>query len=150
MSFLRLRVYAHRACLTRELARGADPMSSEELALRAAQLTSPRQRKDLVRTLRRVVNEAHCRTWHPPQTVIINQTEVIEAESAIAAMVERLTRVGPVCAEGMAVAEQVLTDGERSPLYNLVEPGTLRRQIRVATEALDAAPAAELRVSVAA
>jgi hypothetical protein len=140
----------HRARLTRELARGADPWSSPERALRAAQLTSARRRQDLVRTLRRVVNEAHSRTVHPPQTVIINRTEVIEAEAAIAAMVERLTRAGAVCAEGMAAAEQVLTDGEHSPLYNLVEPGTLRRQIRVATEALDEPPAPELRVSAAA
>ena len=41
---LRMRVATHRAALTEQLAEGADPTSSPELALRASPLTSDRRR----------------------------------------------------------------------------------------------------------
>ena len=56
---LRTRVYVHRDDLTHALARGERPTSRPELALRAAQLTSLRNRKGLARTLRRTVDDAH-------------------------------------------------------------------------------------------
>lgn len=137
---LRMRVAASRERLNRELAEDADPGSSPELALRASQLTSGRRRKQLVRSLRRIISEAH----HPPLTrmrvVIINRAAVVDAEVAINTMIARLNSAEPVRAEGMAIAEWMLTDGARSPLYNAVEPGALRRVVLVATPALGSEP----------
>ena len=50
---VRTRVALHRHGLTRALAEGADPATRPELSLRAAQLTSKRNRRGLARTLRR-------------------------------------------------------------------------------------------------
>jgi len=147
---LRMRVAASRDRLTRELAEGADPGSAPERALRAAQLTSNGRRKQLVRALRRTISEAH----HPPLTrarvVIIDRAAVLEAEDAINAMIARLSYAEPVRAEGMAIAERMLTNAERSPLYNSAEPGALQRLVLVATEALDPAPQAEDALAIAA
>ena len=55
---LRMKVATRLSTLTEQLAEGVDPTSTPELALRASQLTSPRQRRLLARTLRRMVREA--------------------------------------------------------------------------------------------
>ncbi len=67
-------------------------------------------------------------------------------------MIARLSYAEPVRAEGMAIAERMLTDAEQSPLYNSAEPGThaLRRLVLAATEALDPAPRSEREVPIAA
>jgi hypothetical protein len=147
---LRMRVAAGRDRLTRELAEGVDRGSSPERALRAAQLTSHRRRKQLARTLRGIISEAH----HPPLTrsrvVIINRAAVLDAEDAINAMIARLSYAEPVRAEGMAIAERMLTNAERSPLYNSAEPGALRHLVFEAIEALDSAPGAERELALAA
>jgi hypothetical protein len=138
---LRARVGAalRRADLTRALAAGADPGASDELALRARQLTSERNRRTLARTLRRTLAEAQ----RPPMTrgraVIIDRAAVLHAKDSIAEMIERLESANPVRAQGVALLEQILTNADRSPLYNRSESGALRRVIRVATAALDAA-----------
>ena len=73
--------------------------------------------------------------------VIIRRGEVLNAESAIAAMIERLESSEPVRPEGMAIAERLLTNAERSPLYNPAEPGTLRQLVLAATAAMGPGPA---------
>ena len=54
----RVRTAVHRGRLTRALAEGADSSASPELALRARQLTSERNRRTLARGLRRTIAEA--------------------------------------------------------------------------------------------
>jgi hypothetical protein len=71
------------------------------------------------------------------RVVIINRGAVLDAEDAIAAMIERLSSPRPVRAEGMAMLERILNNADRSPLYNATGSGALRRMIRVATHALD-------------
>ena len=68
---------------------------------------------------------------------IIDRRAVRDAEPAIAEMIERLLGPRPVQAAGMAMVERILTNADRSPLYNPSEPGALRQTIRVATVALD-------------
>lgn len=70
-------------------------------------------------------------------TVIIERAAVLEAEEAIVKLIARLDGPDPVGAEGMALLERILTNAARSPLYNPSEPGTLRRMMRVATDALE-------------
>ncbi len=135
---LRLRTARRRAELTRELAEGMNPSTRPELALRAAQLTGDRNRRAIARSLRRTISEAH----KPPMTrsrmVLIQRAAVIDAESAINAMVERLRSPEPVQAQGMALAERILTNADGSPLYNASEPGTLHDEMRGAAAALEA------------
>ena len=134
---LRLRATWHRARLTRALAEGADPSASADLALRARQLTSARTRRTLARSLRRTIAEAHQPARTRSAVPIIDRGAVLDAEAAIAEMIERLLSPWPVHPEGMATLERILTNAEGSPLYNLSAPGALRQVIRGATAALD-------------
>jgi hypothetical protein len=134
---VRIRAVAQRSALTAELAAGADPSASPELARRAAQLTSERQRKLLARALRRTIAEAHKPAILPHNVVIIRRRAVLEAEPELSALIERLRRPESVRAKGMALADRIFTDAEHSALYNPAEPGTLGRQARLAAAALE-------------
>jgi hypothetical protein len=137
-----MRVAVGRGRLTRKLAEGADPASSAELTLRAAQLTSERQSQELVRTLDRAIREA--RSPHPQApVVVISRRAVLGAEDALEAMIARLSYPEPVQVQGMAIAEEMITDGVQSPLYSSDDPGALRRRVLVALEALDPGPGQE-------
>ncbi len=134
---LHLKVAVKRDALNAELAAGAPAALSPELALRASQLTSERCRRELARTWRRTVREAHRPGIGRQATSIIRRGAVIDAEPAIESLVARLSDGAPVAVQGMAMLERLLSDGASIPLYNATEPGTLRRRVRVATEALD-------------
>ena len=134
---LRFRTSVHRARLTHALAEGADPGASDELALRVRQLTSERNRKMLAGSLRRSIAEAHRPARTRAVVSIIDRRAVLDAEPAIAEVIERLLAPRPVQAAGMAMVERILTNADWSPLYNPSKPGALRYMIRVATVALD-------------
>jgi hypothetical protein len=134
--FPRLRAAVGRRALTRALSEGADPASSPELSVRAAQLTSSRTRKQLARTLRRTIAEAHRPALTRSRVVIIRRAAVLGAEDALKVLIDRLGGSEPVRAEGMAITERILTDADWSPLYNRAEPGALRRLVGVATAAM--------------
>ena len=136
---LRAHVAVHRRSLSHQLADGADPRSSEQLALRASQLTSDRRRRTLARSLRRTVHEAR----HPaPRRVmfgLVRRAAVIDAADAIDVLVKRLHSPEPVAPEGVALVERMLSDGGWSPLYNDESPGALRQLVILATAALEPA-----------
>jgi hypothetical protein len=136
--FPRLRVAVGRRALTRELSEGADPASSPECSVRAAQLTSSRNRRQLARTLRRTIGEAHRLPMTRSRVVIIRRAAVLDAEDALKVMIDRLGSSELVLAGGMAIAERILTDADWGPLYNPAEPGALRCLVRVATAAMGA------------
>ena len=138
---VRMRAALNRREITRALAEGVDPMTRDELSLRADQLTSTRTRATLARAMRRTIAEAHKPAMTRSRVLIIRRGAVLQAEDAITALIERLTDHEPVRAEGMAIAERILTNADRSPLYNDSEPGSLRRLITLATTALDPPPA---------
>src|SRR5262249_32959583 len=69
----RVRAAVHRGELTRRLAEGADPGASDELAVRAAQLTSNRTRRSLARAMRRTIAEAHRPAMTRARVVIIRR-----------------------------------------------------------------------------
>jgi hypothetical protein len=75
---------------------------------------------------------------------------VIDAKSAINAMIERVRSPKPVQAQGMALAERILTNADGSPLYNASEPGTLRREMRGAAAALETDDAQSHQLPIAA
>jgi hypothetical protein len=146
---LRLRVTWTRRRLTRQLAEGADPGSSPELELRAARLTSDRERKQLVKSLRRTVRQAHERPLYRGGS-IINRRAVLDAEGAINAMIARLSYAEPVRAQGMAIADRMLRNEDNSPLYDIGEPGALRHLVSEATEALEPLPEPNHEFTIAA
>jgi hypothetical protein len=137
---VRIRTALQRNELTRALAEGVDPNTRDQLSLRATQLTSARSRRTLARTMRRTIDEARTPPMTRSRIVITDRHSVLDAEDAIKAMIDRLTSSDPVRAEGMAIAERILTNAERSPLYNPSEPGSLGRVITLATAALDSSP----------
>ena len=132
---LRMKVSLQRDALARDLAGGASPTASAELTLRAAQLIGLRRRRQLARSLRRLLKDVRA-----PQLIratIIDRHGVVRAEEAINALIARLDDNQPVAVPGMAMLEQLLTHGASSPLYKAGELGTLRRQVEVVTEAMD-------------
>jgi hypothetical protein len=135
-----MRVATHRGALTEQLAEGADPTSSPELALRASQLTSDRRRRQLARSLRRSVSEMR----HPAPTralvSIVNRHAVFEAEDAIQVTIGRLASPDPVAVKGMAKLDRILSDGASSPLYGRFEPGEFKRQLLEAKSEMDPTP----------
>jgi hypothetical protein len=137
---LRIRVATKRHALTRQLAEGADPNSTPELALRARELTSQRRRRQMARTLRRTVSEARRPAMTRALVSILNRRAVLEANDAIQATIARLASPDPVAVKGMAMLDRLITDGTSSPLYDRVEPGTLRRELLVARAELDPTP----------
>ncbi len=134
---LRLKVGVRRDALNRQLVAGARPSQSPELALRASQLVSDRERHRVAGAWRRAVRDAHRPATSRSTASIVHRGAVIDAEDAIDGLIDRLSDAEPIAAEGMALVEQLITDGISSPLYNAAERGTLRRQVKVATEALD-------------
>ena len=135
----RLRATLHRSELTRALAEGADPAAGVELALRAGRLTSARSRRTLARALGRTIDDAHRPPLARSRAVIIRRGAVLQAEGAIRTMIARLSSEQPVRAQGMALAERIVTNADGSPLYNPAEPGALQRQITVATATMEPA-----------
>jgi hypothetical protein len=134
---LQIRVAIHRDALTRELATGAPDAASSELALRAAQLSSRRHRRRLAGSWRQTTKEARQPAAHFAFAPLTRRRAVIDADDAINALIDRLSNGEPVAAQGMAMLDRLTTDGATSPLYVSAEPGTLRRQVLVATEAMD-------------
>ncbi len=132
-----VRTALQRRELTRELAEGIDPRASEQHALRAAQLTSERNRKTFARTLRRAVAEAHRPRIGRGPVVIIRRRAVVDSEDAIKTTIERLSSSAPVRAQGMAMLERILTNADNSPLYSPSSPGALAHQVTVATAAME-------------
>jgi hypothetical protein len=139
---VRFRTAVHRTALTRAIAAGVDPTGNDQLALRARQLTSEHTRRMLAGSLRRVIAEARRPARTRSAAPITDRGAVLDAEAAIAEMIERLLSPRPVRARGMALLERIVTNTDgSSPLYNPSQPGTLRRLISDATAALDAQPA---------
>jgi hypothetical protein len=130
------RTLLQRRELTRSLALGTDPGALPELSRRAAQLTSTRNRRILARTLRRTLAEARNPAPTRARVVIVNRREVFVAEDAITTMVGLLDSAMPVHAQGVAIAERMLMNADRSPLYNECGPGDLRRLVGAATAAM--------------
>lgn len=135
---LRIRTAARRGDLTRALAQWADPGVRAELTLRAAQLTSRRNRKAIARALRRALIDAHKPPLARSRVVIIQRAAVLDAHAAIDALIARLAGPTPVRPQGMAITEELLTNaGCSSPLYNPAPRGALLRAIGVAARALE-------------
>lgn len=130
---LRLRVAVRRDSLDSALARGADPASRPQLAMRAAQLERPRHRRTLARTLRRAVDEATApRPAARPAAVVIARKQIVADANYVLELAVRLDCPHPAHPTGIAIAQRLVTDAVESPLYVEHERSALTRVCRQA------------------
>ena len=126
---LAARVHEHR--LDAALASGAPAETSAELALRARRLTDISFRRELARTIRRVLRDADAVA--PPSRVRIlpQSARVVAAADALSELADALAEPKPVSASGVAQALILLTDGT-GPLFNRHNCGNVRNQTSAA------------------
>jgi hypothetical protein len=146
---LRLRTRWHRDALDDKLAFGADPTTSPELALRAAQLRSHAGRDEIAAGLERVLHEVSDR-WPPAVSHIVPlRYEAIRGHAGdVYRLARRLRDDDGVDVRGTAMAARLLSDGA-GPLYRGGN-GDLAFAARAARLALDPTPSASWDVAAAA
>jgi hypothetical protein len=128
-----LRVRLHRPELDARLAAGEDSSAAPELALRATQLEQPAARRQVALALARAVASARG-GFALTASVPVSRAAVEEARPELELLVAMLEGDGPVRAQGVARAHQLLTDGA-SPLYANGNGG-LRQAAQSALDAL--------------
>ena len=102
--------------LDRRLAAGEDPLGSELLIERAAQLTRPAARVDTARELERAIALADEPMHWRNGAVPVARAEVVRALPTLLRLIERLRDGLPAWPAGVAAVRQLLTDGN-GPLY---------------------------------
>jgi hypothetical protein len=113
--WLRVLTRSRAADLDRRLAKGADPMQSDELSLRVGQLGSAGTRSRLAGALRRAVEIASGR--HPPLVATrLRRPEIQENENLLLTLADRLHDGEPLGVEGLAMTAR-LVDDRSSPMY---------------------------------
>jgi hypothetical protein len=101
------------------LSSGSDPDSSEELALRAAQLVDPAQREQLARSINDLVLLAEGRfgAQLPTTRAPISADRVRTSRTPLLELRDRLLGEGPHSPRGLALVSLLLED-PRGPLYS--------------------------------
>jgi hypothetical protein len=143
----RIRARFLAARLDRELARGARPETNADLAARAVRLTSMRSRRELARSLQRILaaglagSRGGPMAADPPARVAcqphvpIRRDRISRSASELAELAAHLVQPGPVPARGVAMVCQLLTDGG-GPLYRRACRDDLTALVEQATQAL--------------
>lgn len=134
---LRLRVYATRGTLDRQIASGRPFLSTPSLALRAQQLTEPRTRRQVACALRRIVDYADQHAaGRVFSAVVVAPTAVKRARHPMLGLAERLESPAQLNPAGIARAQVLITDG-LSPLFDRNCPRTVTEAIYDVQEALE-------------
>jgi hypothetical protein len=133
---LRLRVSTQSTALDNELARGASPMQSRALALRARQLVKPKSRERLASALESLWE--HAQRASSTSIVPLPRGEITQAGAWLLALAQRLRDPRPIYAGGAAMISVLLRDGT-GPAYTAGAGLELRRRLRAAAAALDGA-----------
>jgi hypothetical protein len=124
--------------LDQDLAGGASPEDSVELALRAQLLVRPRHRRELARAVGRLLLTAQPSPYGGRLLVPVCRERVRECEDELGELIWRLQARGPVAARGVAKAGLLLADAS-GPLYRRSSPDDLRARVRDAADALTSA-----------
>jgi hypothetical protein len=134
---VRLRAHLRGPWLDRQFASGVQSWASPSHAARALQLTNPRRRRFLARSLERLVEEA-ARPPLPARAASIRvcRSEVKEAREEVVAIVARLREPDPVDAHGIAALLELLRDG-CGPVYVPLRPGALRSALQMVLDGLE-------------
>jgi hypothetical protein len=130
----RLRARLQRLGLDRRLATGEPAWASPKLRWRAAQLTSPPERRRIADQIDRLIEAAG-----PPRprgaAVPLDWTGVLACRELLRELADDLRHAEHVHARGVALIRELLRDGG-SPLYAPEVGGLLDRSIRHARAAL--------------
>jgi len=123
--------------LDRALAAGVPPETDPLLALRAAQISSPKSRSELASLVRRILSSALTPDDSPfrARSMAI-LPRVRKAQREFETLVERLEAPVPLPARGMAAVKLLLRDGA-GPLYRYESRQSLPRLVRDITDLLD-------------
>ena len=123
--------------LDEQLARGTDPIVSDELSLRAGQLASARSRGRFACVLRGAVELADApydpfRMGRP----VIRRAQVRENRHLLLELADRLRAGGFLGVQGLAMTSLLVGDGV-SPLFSEAERSSLKGSVNHALLALD-------------
>lgn len=125
------RVRSH--ALDEALSRNTDPSRSPQLAARAARLTSRAMRDELARSLERLVFVAQ----HPRrQGLRVRRTAILLSAPALHDVATVLHGPAPVYARGVAIINELLTDGSGPPFTAAPRGGELAEVLALAHAAL--------------
>jgi len=114
---------------------GTEADGSAFLHDRAAQLTSPGSREVLARSLDATVRELDGRVL--PSAVPLNRAAARPQADLIRALSARLRASDPVTPRGVLLVQELLTDGNASPLYNHDRAADLRPALERALTSLE-------------
>lgn len=131
----RVLVHVHGFRLDEQLAGGASPEASVELALRAQLLVRPRHRRELARSVARLLSTPQRSPYGGRPPVPVCRDRVRACEDEIGELVARLQANGPIPARGVAKAGLLMADGS-GPLYRRASRDDLRARLREAADAL--------------
>jgi hypothetical protein len=122
--------------LDEQLARGTDPIASDELSLRAGQLASARSRGRFACVLRGAVELANA-PYDPVRIgrPVLRRAQVQENRQLLLELAERVTAGGRLGVQGLAITSLLVGDGV-SPLYSKATRGSLKASINRALVAL--------------
>ena len=133
---LRVRVFAHRGRLDRELAAGGRGAPPRELALRARQLSTAAHRRRLARSLRSALEPVEARRVLPHSAVIrADQLALAELGQGLLGVADRLDRPEPMPATAVARVAVLLCDGA-GPLYNSASARSLTEELWAIADAM--------------
>jgi hypothetical protein len=124
---------ANRLDLT--LAAGVPAEASPALFIRARRLTALPRRRLIADGLRRAIGEAREQADDSRFRVRPSQSRVAAARDELSRLADALAQTGPVAAQGVAQAWQLLVDGT-GPLYNVRNRASLRTLAASASEHL--------------
>lgn len=130
----RAATWLHAQTLDERLADGVAPEAHVEYALRAHKLTRPRMRSQLARGVERAIDAATGRQASP--FAVLDRRQAAGALPELHALLARLDAGGVPCAQGVAGAHLLLTDG-CGPLYNPGAARTLRDAVSAVLESFD-------------
>ena len=124
--------------LDEELARGTDPIASDELSLRAGQLGSARSRGRFACVLRGVVELADA-PFDPARMgrPVMRRRQVRENRGLLLDLADLLGAGGRLHVQGLAITSLLVADGV-SPLHARAEGASLKEAVSRALLALDA------------
>ena len=118
------------------MADGADPLGSDELALRATDLVKPETRAALARSLERVAEQVAAGGPSPLGPTILRREAVARNRAGVLALAARLRRDGVHCLRGLAMADVLVRRGD-GPLYMALDPLQLEHRIEEILAALE-------------
>ncbi|MCV7298401.1 hypothetical protein H7J93_01975 [Mycobacterium barrassiae] len=131
---IRLTAFVFGARLDHLLAVGGVAAEGTALGVRAARLTSERERHSVARTLRRALHEARLGHSSGVARVAVHRAKVVAVADVIDTITLRLHSPRPVRAMGMARLRRLISDGA-GPMYAR-RKGDLDGRLRAALAAL--------------